>query len=257
MASEKKKFRKSVVILLVVLAVLVSLFAYGTYTTLQATRTKVFVFNRNFDEGTVVTGDMFGSIEVDTSTYNLLLGTANAYALSEDINMAISAGDRLAVGVVAGLPVTTNLFMANGGSGVESRLADGKVAVEILASKVNGLSGNEVRVGSRINVTAFSDVNYHERSELVYQDMMILEVVEDEDGNIVSIYVECEPADVVMLQHALVTDTVSISILKPGSYEALTGDGLKYERNIDKKDDPETLGMATGSVGYWNGYLGN
>lgn len=256
MAAEKKKMNRSLLLLLIAIAIFSTVLWFGAMRLFTSARTTVYVFGDDYGEGTLITGDMFSKIDVDTSTYNLLSGTGNAYARAEEINAAIEAGDRLSVNVVKDLPVTANLFMKNGGTGVESRLADGKVACEILASKVYGLSGEEVRVGSRINLTAYSNIDSLERSELIYQDMMILDIVRNENGAISSVYVECDPKDLVMLQHALLADSVSVSILKPGAYEKLSGSGLKYERNTRAEDDPEETGKTTPKVDYWEGYLG-
>ena len=255
MAKERRKTRTGTVLILLLIAVLMLIAGFGMMTFLKSQRTTVYVFNAAYPEGTQVNGDMFTQIQIDTSTYALLSGTESAYAKREEIVAAIEAGDRLSAGVVSGLPVTANLFMTNGGTGVESRLADGKAAVEILSSRVYGLSGNEVRAGSRINLTAYSNVNDVERSELIYQDMLILDVVSDENGALVSVYVECDPEDLVMLQHALVTDSVSVSVLRPGSYSPLEGEALRYERNTDREDDPEESGLSSPKIDYWKGYL--
>lgn len=239
MGKKSGKMGTGATICLILMVVIGVVFGLGFYTYSKSLRKGIFVFSDNFDAGTQVTKEMFLTQEIDSKTYQAMgaYGKGGMYVTSAELNEYIANGERLAADVVAFMPATTNLFITTGGTGVESRLSDGMAAVEIPVGKVSGLSGNEVGVGSRVNVTSHyslggEDMQEQKVSSLVFQDLLILDVVNDEDGMLQSIYVECKPSEAIKLQHSLVFETVSVSILKPGTYTQLEGDeNTKYEKN--------------------------
>lgn len=241
---KKAKSGKGVFIILLLMVIIGVMVGFGLYTYLEQQRTVIYVFSGDYPAGTPVSGTSYTTLEIDTAAYGAMTGTGTSYCTAEELRTLSSAGDRLAVDVVAGLPATTNLFMmTGGGTGVESKLKDGKAACEILASRVYGLTGSEVRPDSRVNIVAFSDIEDVERSELIYQDMLVLDVIRDEAGETTAIYVECDPSDLVTLQHALVADTVSLSVLKPGTYTEVTDEaGLVHTRVTRQKQEEEPAG---------------
>lgn len=219
----------TVILLLMVLVGLA--FGVGFYFYAQSMRSTIFLFNNNYEAGTTVTKDMFLMQEIDSQTYKGMgqNGDKGMYVSESQLVGYIESGEKLSADVVAYMPVVDTMFVSTGGTGVERRLDNDKVAVEIAANKVNGLSGREVSVESRVNISSFYSVEDVMETDLLFQDVLVLDVVTDDDGNISSIYVELSPEDSIVLQHALVSESVSIAVLKPGSYTPIT-EGTEYRK---------------------------
>lgn len=221
----------AVITLLLMVAVGIA-FGVGFYFYAQTMRSTIFLFSGDYKAGTQVTKEMFLQQEIDSQTYRgmALNGEKAMYVSSDQLLSYIEKGDKLAADVAAYMPVVDSMFVSTGGTGVERRLDDNKVAVEIPANKVNGLSGNEVDVQSRINVSTFYSMDDIQETDLLFQDLLVLDVVYDADGNLTSIYVELSPEDSIILQHAIVAETVSIAVTKPGSYKQIT-EGTEYKKS--------------------------
>lgn len=239
-------------IILILMLIIGCLCGYGYYWYARSMRSTIFMFKEPYLSGTVVTGDMFVPQEIDSRTYQAMSEHGNGimYASQPELVEIIKRGDVLKTDVIAGLPVTSNLFMSVGGTDVERRLSRDNVAVEIKASKVSGLSGKEVTKGSRINISSFYAYDDLMFTDLLFQDLLILAVINDEDGNVSSVFVELPPADSIILQHALEAEKVSVGILKPGQYTGIT-EGTEYKK-LYREEDPHTQGgsdILIGSVG--------
>lgn len=243
MAKSHSTKTKSLLLLGLVIIILVAITAFMTFKFLNSKRVEVYYFVNNYDAGEQVDGSMFEKQIIAQDTYNAMAKSGGAmYVTAEEINAYIKAGDKLATNVVKGLPATDNLFVATGGSGVESRLSKGMVGVEVLASRVYGLTGEEVGVGSKVNVTTNFAYDNIKESDLIFQNVTVLDTVHDEDGLLSAVYLELSPEDALKLQHSLVSETVSISVLKPGDYTPIEGTKTMYkkvyaepENEIDEK----------------------
>lgn len=235
-ASDKKSGSGALLILLLMIIVGL-IFGYFFYTYTKTFRTRIYLFNGNYSAGTVIDKSMLASQEIDTETYNALMQSADGakYATAQELNEYISNGDRLAADVATYTPVFTTHFVSTGGTPVARGLSDNMVAVEILASDVHGLSGNEVVPESRINVTSHYEIDERTISDLIFQDLRIIDVIYDADENIYSVFVEMKPADAIILQHALVAEKVSISVLKTGAYTPIS-QNTEYEKVYDTPD---------------------
>lgn len=247
----KKRNTWIIVVLIIIVGAIV---AFGVYNYLKEQRQHIFLFTDDFKAGTQINKDMFVAEEIASNTYNAMAENGNGamYVTSGEITEYIKAGDRLATDVVKMQPATSNLFISSGGSRVESRLSDDMVAVEILASRAYGLSGKEVRVGSRVNISTNYSYDRVKQTDLILQDVLVLDVVDDEDGQTMSIFVEVKPEDSVILQHALVSETVSVAVLRPGAYTPIKGAGTTYSKVYDVEDTSgaiDDMGFVEGQNG--------
>lgn len=232
MARPKQGMNKGTAVIFIV-AIIVALAAgFLVYQWLGTKKSTIYIFKGDYKAGTQIAGDMLSKMSIDSDAYDAMghNEAGIAYMTADEISAHIASGDRLAVDVVQYMPVMTNLFISSGGTGVESRLDDNKVGVEILASKVYGLSGNEVRVGSRVNISSNFEFENTKENDLIFQDVLVLDVTYDDDGNIAAIYVEVEPKDSVMLQHALINETVSVAVLKTGAYMPIQGGDTSFSK---------------------------
>lgn len=238
---------KGAVIILLLMVIVGVAFGVGFYMYAQSMRATIYMFKADYEAGTLVEGDMFLQQEIDAETYRGMAanGEKGMYVNQDQLISYIEKGDRLAADVVAYMPVVDSMFVSTGGTGVERRLDNNKVAVEILANGVRGLSGGEVGRESRINVSTFFDVDDKRTTQLLFQNLLVLDVVRDEEGNVSSVFVEMTPEDSIVLQHALVAETVSVSILKPGSYSPIT-EGTEFTKYYTEQNNtPEENGSYT------------
>lgn len=225
---------KVLMLLIVLIAVLVGL---GVWQFLNTRKVPVYVYSRDCVHGEKISRDMFGSTQMEEGLYYALAGTGNHYITSDEIVEAEKNGDVLLVDTARYTVAVSNQFVSSGGTKIESRLAKDMVSVELPVQKVAGLSAG-VRVGSKINIIDSYTMDSVKRAEMIFQDLLIVDVVENEDG-VQSVYVEVEPAESVQLIHAVTFDSVSAEILKPGNYRAVSPKEAAFERNYSLEEEQE------------------
>lgn len=232
----KKKLSggSKIILLLAILAALMA--GYGMYNYLSVQYVNVFLYAQDYEEGASVDRDMFVQQKIPVSLYNNMLSTGNSYATSDELQEYITNGGKLLVNVAQYTPVTSNQFVAGGGTPTEFRLDDNRSGVELRADEVAGLSG-EMRIGSRVNIMTSYDVDQTKITELIFQDVVVLDTVYDANEELVSVYVEIDPEESIKLVHALTFESVSVTINKPASYEAVPAENSKFERTYTVTED--------------------
>ena len=235
---------RSSVILLFLMLIIGSIVAYGVYAFLNTQKTNIYLFKEAYSAGTLVQPGMVVQQEIDTNTFNALAKTGGvSYATANEIQSYIANSDKILSDVVPMQPVLTNCFVSSGGTNVESNLGEGNVAVEVPAESVSGLSGKEVRVGSRVNISSGYALSSSKETDLLFQNVLILDVVKDTEGALKSVYVELSAADSIVLQHALTFEKVSLAILKPGDDPTIT-DNTTYRKVYSDNSEETTDGMT-------------
>lgn len=232
----KKKLSggSKIILLLAILAALLA--GYGLYNYLSVQYVNVFLYAQDYEEGASVDRDMFVQQKIPVSLYNNMLSTGNSYATSDELQEYITNGGKLLVNVAQYTPVTSNQFVAGGGTPTEFRLDANRSGVELRADKVAGLSG-EMRIGSHVNIMTSYDVDQTKITELIFQDVVVLDTVYDANEELVSVYVEIDPEESIKLVHALTFESVSVTINKPASYEAVPAENSKFERTYTVPED--------------------
>lgn len=220
---------------LMILAIVVACFVgFGMHQYLSQQRTMVYLFKDNYTQGTKITKEMFSGFQIDTDLYNAQSGTGNKYVSADDIIQYIESGDTLSVNVAKFTTVTANQFVSSGGTGIESRLAPNMGSVELLAEKVSGLSA-DVRIGSRLNLINGYAIDAMKQSTLSFQDLLVVDVVRNSDGNLHSVYVEVDPSETIELVHFLTFEYVTASIIKPGSYIPVNENETTFIKNYSSE----------------------
>jgi len=226
-----------ILLLAVVVAVLVG---FGAYQYLNRQRTSIFVYQHDYAAGTKITKDMFGVLDIETSLYNAAASQGTHYASAAEINQFIQDGDVLLCDVLAYSPVFTNQNSDSGGNGIENRMGQGLTAVALNVERVRGLP-NDLRIGSRLNLTTTYSLNQNQKeTDLILQDIQVVDVVTDPSGILMTAFVEVEPKDSLQLIHAINAEVVYATVLKPGEYEAVTGNAATYKKGY--ADETQTAG---------------
>ena len=226
-----------ILLLAVVVAVLVG---FGAYQYLNRQRTSIFVYQHDYAAGTKITKDMFGVLDIETSLFNAAASQGTHYASAAEINQFIQDGDVLLCDVLAYSPVFTNQNSDSGGNGIENRMGQGLTAVALNVERVRGLP-NDLRIGSRLNLTTTYSLNQNQKeTDLILQDIQVVDVVTDPSGILMTAFVEVEPKDSLQLIHAINAEVVYATVLKPGEYEAVTGNAATYKKGY--ADETQTAG---------------
>ena len=226
-----------ILLLAVVVAVLVG---FGAYQYLNRQRTSIFVYQHDYAAGTKITKDMFGVLDIETSLYNAAASQGTHYASAAEINQFIQDGDVLLCDVLAYSPVFTNQNSDSGGNGIENRMGQGLTAVALNVERVRGLP-NDLRIGSRLNLTTTYSLNQNQKeTDLILQDIQVVDVVTDPSGILMTAFVEVEPKNSLQLIHAINAEVVYATVLKPGEYEAVTGNAATYKKGY--ADETQTAG---------------
>ena len=234
--------------ILLLLAIVVSvLTGVGMYTYLSNQTVTVYLFAQDYEHGTPVSKDMFASYGMQLDLYNAMAGTGNAYVTAEEIQQHIAEGDALLVDVAQYTPVTRNQFRANGGTAVETRLEDDMVAVELPVDKVSGLGG-ELRVGSHINITTGYTIDSTKYTDLIFQNLLVVDLDYEDDGHLRAAYVEVKPEESMELMHAISFEIVQAAIVKPDAYETVTEDKLTYSRSYRTEEGASPSGIPTATM---------
>lgn len=215
-----------ILLLMAVVGVLVGtgIYRYGSSQTVT-----IYLYNGSYQAGTPVSGEMFATYEFPVDLYNAMNGTGTTYAPAEEISDHINNADSLLVDVAMYSPVMSNHFVSGGGTEAERRLGDNKVSVELSRDYVMGM-GADIRIGSRINVVSGYVVDPYKITEMIFQNLLVVDQKLDADGYLESIYVEVDPAESLELLHAINFETVQIEVVKPNAYEEVPENQSKFER---------------------------
>lgn len=217
--------------ILLTLSVIVALtLGFGVYTFFSQQYITVYLYNDSYETGSKISSDMFVSYQMKVDLFNAMAGTGNKYASADDISNFINSDDSLIVNVAQYTPVTVNQFVSTGGTRVENRLASNMVSVELPIGTVGGLS-TDIRVGTRLNIMTGYSIDNMKETDMIFQNLLVVDKVVDANGELFAIYVEVDPAESIKLVHAIAFEKVTASIVKPNSYIAIPWGDSSFQRN--------------------------
>lgn len=213
----KKGLGRNSRFLLCLIIAVAAVTGFGLYHYLNTLRVPVYLFDGAYEKETHIKDINFIRVEMDVDTYNAIANSGTKYASADDIALFKSKDDVLVMDVVSHTPFTTNQAVTAGGTVLESRLGENMVSVELPVETVPGLLDG-VRVGSRINLLSSLAKGDVRETDLAFENLLVLGVAENENGQVRSVYVELEPSEAISLVHCLTYETVTANVLKPGSY---------------------------------------
>ena len=240
MKGKGRKIGNDSKVLLLLLVIVAFLTGIGHYSYFSKQMVMIYLYSNDYKEGQAVESSMFSTYSIPLDLYNAMNGTGNHYAGAEEIRERINEGDVLLVDVAKFTPVMANQFVAGGGTPVEMRLQDQKVSVELSADRVNGL-GAELRIGSRINVTTSYTVEQKKYTDLIFQNLLVVDLKKSEDGSILRAYVEVDAEESMELLHAVAFELVQVEIVKPHAYEAVPEERASFVRSYEEESKDEEV----------------
>jgi len=242
-SSGKKMGKSSSIILLLIVLVAVAT-GIGVYSYLSVQTMTVYLFSNHYKAGTPVTAEMFSTYSLPVNLYNAMSGTGTAYATVEEISDHINNEDSLLVDVGQYTPVLSNHFLSGGGTAAEIRLGDEMVAVELPADKIPGL-GADIRVGSRLNVITSYVIDPYKYTEMIFQNLLVVDISVTPDGEKIAVYVEVDPSESLELLHAIAFETVQVELVKPDAAKTVPSENATFFRSYYMDEDDEILNYDT------------
>lgn len=235
-----KKMSKGSAIILILVMIIAIATGIGTYSYLSVQTVMVYLFNDGYKAGTPVTADMFSSYSLPVDLYNAMSGTGNSYATVNEITDHINNADALLVDVAKYGPVFSNQFLSGGGTGAEIRLGDKKVAVELPADRIQGL-GADIRIGSRLNIITSYSIDYYKYTEMIFQNLLVVDITQTADGEKIAVYVEVDPSESLELLHAIAFETVQAELVKPGAETTVPSEDATFYRSYQRDDEDSAM----------------
>lgn len=226
---KKKPLSKGARVLLILAVIVAMITGYGVYQFLDQQNTTVYVYTGAYEAGTPLTSDMFAKVSYPVNLYNAVSKTGTGFATLTQISDSISSGDCLIMATTQYTPVMSNHFASSGGSGIENRLDENMVSVELPVDDIAGLGG-DIRIGTRVNLLSSYTKGESRCTELIFQNLLIVDIKDDVGGAATSVFVEVSPEESLQLIHAMSFESVTATVLKPHSYEAVEQKKSLYER---------------------------
>ena len=210
MQSKNKKI-VTVLFLALILSVIGAFFLYNY---LKPQKTTVYVFNNNYDTGTIINANMLTAVQCDS--HILVAGaksnTNNQFVTGKNLQDVLNTGDTLRMDVSSGMPLTTSMLSVNGGTSIEMSMDPSKIAVAIPVNNATGVS-NGLREGSRVNVYSVTETG----AKLVLQNMRVLAIKSGDEIQNVTIEVTADES--LRLIYYIANSTIYLGLVDNGGYE--------------------------------------
>lgn len=227
---------------ILILAVILSVVGgIAFYQYLNPKKVTLYVFNDNYETGTVLKSDMLTSIKCDASIVvaGKNMETATRFVTGEKIKEVLQTGDSLRMDVADGMPLTLAMLSVNGGSSIEMTMDPSKVAVTIPVSSISGVT-KDLKEGSRVNIyaTGMDDLS---ATTLVFQKMRVLNVTRDANGALTAATIEVTPEESLKLVYSANNATINLGLVDSAGYAEIEMTDPTYKpdqtsQNKEKSD---------------------
>ncbi len=218
-------------ILLIILVALLSaaIACVALYLYLTPQKVTVYIFNSNYEAGTIVTNNMLAPVQIDANLVlqgnkqkvNNVLVTSKTKAQLID-----NRRNTLRVDVTEGMPLTASLLTQNNSSPIGMALEDtDKIAVTINVDSVSGVT-NTLKAGDRVNIYASGSGDYGYETRLCFQNMKLL-YVNGSGNSITSATVEVTTEESVRLINISKSYSIHFALINGSNYQSVD-DGLTY-----------------------------
>lgn len=217
-----KKNRK-ILLILIIAALVAVIGGAATYMYLTPQKTTVYVFKDNYKAGEVLTEEMLTAVQCDSKIVvaGSTADTASRFVTGDDIDAVLKTGDALRMDVSSGMPLTLSLLSTNGGSSVEMQMDPSKVAVTIPVTSITGVTP-DLKEGSKVNIYATGGESGG--TVLMFQNMRVLSVQKDTDGNLSSATIEVTAEESLELIYAVQNTSVYLGLVDSTGYEYIEGE---------------------------------
>ena len=155
----------------------------------------------------------------------------------------LKTGESLRIDVSSGMPLTTAMLSATGGTAIETNMTTDSVAVTIKVDEYSGIS-NDLRRGSRVNI--YSSIN--NETKLLQQNKRILEVFTD--GNVITgVSVEEDASGSIELIYAEEYGSIYLGLVDSTGYQSVENDSELETGMTGDTDTSDATDSTTNSDG--------
>ena len=237
----KSKKIVSIIVAAIILAIAAGVLVYFY---LSGQKTTIYVFNNAYSAGTVVTDDMLTPIQVDATIVKAgnTTDTATEFVTTADKQDLIDRQENsLRIDVSEDMPLVSSMLTSNSGNYLEQNMDSSKVAVTVPVTSVSGVT-DELGPGSKVNIYA-SGYQGNTETTLIFENMRVLSVQKDEDGELTSATIEVSVDESVKLIDAANNSTLYFGLVNGSGYQATGKSNLTYNAADDTTNN--TNGNAT------------
>lgn len=188
---------------------------YFIFQYLSPQRTTIYVFNNDYEAGTQITEGMLTPMQVDSNIVlnGLKSDVSLRFVTNANYQEIIYSGDSLRMDVGEGSPLMESMLSISGGSSVEMNMKTTAVGVTIGVNNITGIT-NELKSGSRVNIYMSIDG----MTTLILENMRVLNVAHN-NGTIVSVTIECDIEESLLLINANTYGTLHLGIVDNTGYQ--------------------------------------
>ena len=216
---------------IIILALLISV---ATYSFLDESHADIYVFNNDYDAGTVLRSDMLARQEMNRDmvmSVNYGGGQDGSFFITES-QLSEVMDQPLRTDVKRGMPLMSNFIDSVGGSPVEKRLGNNKVALTVPVDNVTS-SNPFLTHGSRVNIYASLSIEDAEDEDrdttlLIFQNVRVLDVLYEEmmserKGSplLEGVTLEMDPEDSAAVMYAAEYGNIRLATVKTGAYQEI------------------------------------
>lgn len=211
------------ILLIVVIAVIVGALAFvAAYIYLKPQRTTLYVFNDNYKAGATLKRSMLNAVSADSTI--VVTGRSesatNQFITSDQLDGVIKKGESLRMDVSNKMPLMSSMLSSEGGSSIERVMDEDKIAVTVPVSNTTGVSA-DLKDGSRVNI--YTQDGETAASVLILQNMRILAVTKDDNGDLSAATIECTQDQALQLTYYSTQSSVYFGLVNGSSYQDIKG----------------------------------
>lgn len=231
----KNKKITSIIFVAILFAVLAGALVYFY---LAKQRTTIYVFNDAYPAGTVVTDSMLTPVQVDSTIVKAgnTTDTSKEFVTTASKNSLIDKQENsLRIDVTKDMPLTESMLSSNSGNYLEQTMDHTKVAVTVAVTPISGVT-NDLSSGSKVNIYA-NGYNNSDETTLLFENMRVLSVGRDSDGNIDSATIEVSIKESLKLINAANSSTLYFGLVNGSGYQASNESNMTYKASDDATTD--------------------
>lgn len=222
--------KKTILILIVAICCAIA-GGIGLYTYLVPQKSTIYVFNADYEAGTLFTSNMITPMQVDSKiiTNGASKNTDSYYITSNEINDILKQGNTLKTRVSKGMSVIPQQLSVSGGNALEYAMKADAIAVTIPVNSNSGVT-NDLKANSRVNVyTSQTGSNGIPQTTLLFQNMKVLAVYRNDSG-ICGVSLEVTQAQSLKLVYSATYESIYLGLVNENGYQVTKETEPKYAK---------------------------
>lgn len=211
--------KKTILILIVAICCAIA-GGIGLYTYLVPQKSTIYVFNGDYEAGTLFTSQMVTPMQVDSHivTNGASKSTDSYYITSATINDVLKQGNTLKTKVSKGMAVIPQQLSVSGGNALEYAMKSDAIAITIPVNSNSGIT-NDLKANSRVNVyTSHQGSGGIPQTTLLFQNMKVLAVYRNDNG-ICGVSLEVTQAQSLKLVYSATYESIYLGLVNENGYQ--------------------------------------